>query len=268
MTFYKYDGAGNDFVIMDIRQNDPNLTTAQIERICHRRFGVGADGLITLGNAAQPYDFEMRYYNSDGKLGSMCGNGGRCIAAFAHSLGLGHIDRQSGLKVLDFIGFDGPHHAEIMVWHLTEHFGLVKLQMRDIKTDSVSRCLDGWFLDTGSPHYVQRVEGLEKYDVVGEGRRLRNMLDIFPEGTNVDFIEDLADGRLFVRTYERGVEDETYACGTGVTACAIVSGNNNIVTRGGDFKVTFDPTGSEYRNVQLIGPVSFNFKGELDNFES
>ena len=125
----------------------------------------------------------------------------------------------------------------------------------------VRRCLDGWFLDTGSPHYVQRVVDLKHYDVVDEGRRLRHRTDLFPEGANIDFIEDLPDGRLAVRTYERGVEDETWACGTGVTACAIVSGNHRLVTRGGDFRVDFEDTGMVYGNVWLTGPVSLNFTG-------
>ena len=264
LDFFKYDGAGNDFVLIDIRERDPQLTQEQIARICHRRFGVGADGLMTLGKGEQEMDFVMRYYNSDGKEGSMCGNGGRCIAAFAASLGLGHIDPETGHRVLNFTGFDGPHRAEILMWHDDSNIGLVKLGMRDVECSSVRRCLDGWFLDTGSPHYVQRVSDLEHFDVFGEGRRLRNRTDVFPEGTNVDFIEDMPDGRLFVRTYERGVEDETWACGTGVTACALVSGNKRLVTRGGDFKVDFHPTGQIYENITLTGPVSFNFSGSYN----
>ena len=262
MKFYKYDGAGNDFVLVDIRENDPQLTEEQIARICHRRFGVGADGLMTLGNS-EDYDFEMRYYNSDGRLGSMCGNGGRCIAAFAYRLGLGRKDPETGRWSCRFVGYDGEHGAELLLWDSQENVGLVRLGMRDVQCSEVRRCLDGWFLDTGSPHYVQRVSGLEEFDVTGEGRRLRMMREVFPEGTNVDFIEDLPDGRLMVRTYERGVEEETWACGTGVTACAIVSGNGKIKTLGGDFKVTFDATGEAYRNVMLTGPVSLNFEGEL-----
>lgn len=256
MHFYKFDGAGNDFVLIDMRGTDLQLSTETIANICHRRFGVGADGLMTLSKGPETFDFEMRYYNNDGRLGSMCGNGGRCIVAFAHLLGIqpdGHYR---------FLGYDGPHEADILLWDKESRGGLVRLGMREVSRVDVRRCLDGWFLDTGSPHYVQRVENLNEFDVVREGRRLRNNLDEFPQGTNVDFIEDLPDGTLFVRTYERGVEDETWACGTGVTACAIVSGNGRVKTRGGDFKVTFDATETAYTNVQLTGPVSLNFQGE------
>lgn len=262
IAFYKFDGAGNDFVLVDIREQNPGLNKEDIERICHRRFGVGADGLMTLGRPEnESCDFVMTYYNSDGRKASMCGNGGRCIAAFAHVLGVG--SNENGKSGYDFMAFDGMHHAEILMWDKESNMGLVKLGMREVSCDEVHRCLDGWFLDTGSPHYVVRVEDLEHYDVVGEGRRLRNMEKLFPEGTNVDFIEDRPDGRLFVRTYERGVEDETWACGTGVTASAIVSGNGRIVTLGGDFKVEFKATGDAYRDVFLTGPVSLNFKGTM-----
>ena len=254
MKFYKFDGAGNDFVVIDNRDGRFKATEEEVARICHRRFGVGSDGLMTLERSElECFAFEMKYYNSDGRLGSMCGNGGRCISAFAYMLGLG--------KELHFKGYDGPHDAEIVTWDEEQKVGIVKLGMRSVSTKEVKRCMDGWFLDTGSPHYVQRVNDLEHFDVVGEGRRIRNIVEEFPQGTNVNFIEDLPDGRLFVRTYERGVEDETWACGTGVTACAIVTGNHSIVTRGGDFKVTFDATGDTYENVNLIGPVALNFTG-------
>lgn len=263
IQFYKYDGAGNDFVIVDQRNEKVDLSEAQIARLCHRRFGVGADGLMELLPAQDGYDFVMRYYNSDGRLGSMCGNGGRCITAFAHRLGLGHRDEQTGNQVFNFLGFDGPHHAEVLMWREEEGIGLVRLGMRDVACDDVCRCEEGWKLDTGSPHFVLRVSDLQHYDVVGEGRRWRNRTDLFPEGTNVDFIEDLPDGTLMVRTYERGVEDETWACGTGVTACAIVSGNHRLTTQGGSFRVDFEATGKAYTQVQLTGPVSYNFCGEM-----
>ena len=264
MKFHKFDGAGNDFILVDIRDNDPRLTEQQIARICHRRFGVGGDGLMTLGRK-EGFDFEMRYYNSDGRLGSMCGNGGRCITAFAYLLGIEPTD-----GVFRFVGYDGPHDAQMLLWDKQQQMGLVRLGMRDIETTEIRRIVDeeqglnGYFLDTGSPHFVQRVSDLEHYDVFGQGRRMRHLLDYFPEGTNVDFIEDLPDGSLFVRTYERGVEDETWACGTGVTACAIVSGNQRLKAKGGDFKVTFNATGKAYTNVQLTGPVVLNFTGEID----
>ena len=253
MEFYKFDGAGNDFVVVDNREGKYLLTTEEIARICHRRVGVGADGLMTLETAPSGYDFEMRYYNSDGRLGSMCGNGGRCISAFANMLGLG--------SKLHFLGYDGPHDAEIISWDKEQGKGIVRLGMRNVDVATVHKVADGWFLDTGSPHYVQRVKDLGHYDVVGEGSRLRNRIDLFPNGTNVDFIEDLPEGKLAVRTYERGVEDETWACGTGVTACAIVTGNHNIVARGGNFQVDFDKTDAAYENVCLTGPVSLNFIG-------
>ena len=254
MEFYKFDGAGNDFVVIDNREGRYALTEEQIARLCHRRFGVGADGLMTLESTAlDGYAFEMKYYNSDGRLGSMCGNGGRCIAMFAHLLGMG--------DKLRFMAYDGPHEASIQLWDSERRIGIVSLGMRGVAVDEVRRMEDGWFLDTGSPHYVLRVDDLEHYDVVGEGRRLRYRSDLFPQGANIDFIEDLPDGRLFVRTYERGVEDETWACGTGVTACAIVTGNHRLVTRGGDFRVDFEATGTAYEQVRLVGPVSLNFTG-------
>lgn len=258
--FWKYDGAGNDFILLDLRNQELQLTVSQIAQMCHRRFGIGADGLMTLSNTSvvdndgRSYDFEMKYYNSDGRLGSMCGNGGRCITAFAYNLGM--FDNNTR-----FLGYDGPHGAEILVWDASQNVGIVQLGMKNVLCGDIRRCLDGWFLDTGSPHYVQRVQNLESFDVYGEGKRLRHDAE-FPEGTNVDFIEDLPDGRLMVRTYERGVEDETWACGTGVTACAIVSGNRNLVTKGGDFKVSFEATETGYSHVKLTGPVAFNFEGD------
>lgn len=253
IEFYKFDGAGNDFVVVDNREAALDLSVDEVAKICHRRFGVGADGLMTLDYAAD-CDFEMRYYNSDGRLGSMCGNGGRCIAMFAHLLGMG--------KSLNFRAFDGMHKADILSWDEAAHVGIVRLGMRSVAASEVRRLEDGWYLDTGSPHYVVRVGDLEHYDVVGEGRRLRYSKDLFPEGANIDFIEDLPDGRLAVRTYERGVEDETWACGTGVTACAIVSGNHRLVARGGDFRVDFDADGKVYNNIYLTGPVALNFTGK------
>lgn len=262
ITFSKYDGAGNDFVVIDNRNIAVTLSAEQIALLCHRRRGVGADGLLLLCKAEGDYDFAMRYYNSDGYPADMCGNGGRCIAAFAHRLGLGTM--VEGRPRLRFVADDGPHLAEVVMWDKESRLGIVSLGMREVEAAGVVRCMEGWLLNTGVPHYVQRVEDLEHYDVVGEGRRLRHMPELGPGGANVNFVEDLPDGRLMVRTYERGVEDETWACGTGVTACAIVTGNRLLRTRGGDFKVDFTPTGKAFTDVRLIGPVSLNFEGEME----
>lgn len=265
MEFYKFDGAGNDFIIVDVRQTDWQPTASQVAALCHRRLGIGADGLMTL--ALPPVDmpdchFSMRYYNSDGSHAAMCGNGGRCIALFAYLLGLAPA---AATPHLSFVADDGRHEADILLWDADTQVGMVRLAMRDVERASVCRCMDGWLLDTGVPHYVQRVADLAHYDVTTEGRRLRFATELGPQGANIDFIEDRADGRLMIRTYERGVEGETWACGTGVTAAAIVSGNGRVSTQGGDFDVAFEVGDDAYRNVMLTGPVSLNFKGEVVN---
>lgn len=263
MFFYKFDGAGNDFVLVDVRQSEWQPTSDRVAQLCHRRLGVGADGLMTLGNPpadAPDCQFSMTYFNSDGSRAAMCGNGGRCIALFAYLLGLASQDNPPHLR---FVSDDGVHEADILLWDASAQVGMVRLAMRDVVRSEVQRCGEGWLLNTGVPHYVQRVSGLDGYDVVREGRRLRHSPDLGPEGANVNFIEDGADGRLRIRTYERGVEDETWACGTGVTAAAIVSGNGRVSSRGGDFSVEFSVEADRYANVCLTGPVSFNFKGEI-----
>ena len=261
MDFYKFDGAGNDFVIVDIRQCDPELTPEAIAHICHRRRGVGADGLMTLSDA-EGYDFAMRYYNSDGLPADMCGNGGRCIALFAHLMGLGR--RVGETMCLRFMADDGAHEAVILQWDADSRQGTVRLGMRDVSRALMRQVLAGHWLNTGVPHYVQQVNDLDHYDVVGEGRRLRHHPDLGAEGANINFVETMADGSLHVRTYERGVEDETWACGTGVTACALVTGIHRLSTRGGDFEVTFDTTPDTYTDICLTGPVSYNFKGIIN----
>ena len=270
--FHKFDGAGNDFVIVDARKGSNNneidarsdiseLSTEVIARICHRRFGVGADGLMLLADAPEGYDFAMRYFNSDGGPADMCGNGGRCIALFAHLLGIG---RKVGEEVrLRFLADDGPHTAAILRWDRETHKGWVQLSMRDVPKAGLRSLMQGHLLNTGVPHYVQQVEHLDQYDVVGEGRRLRHHPDMGPEGANIDFVELAPDGILNVRTYERGVEDETWACGTGVTACALVTGCRRLRTRGGYFEVSFRTTPTAYTDICLTGPVSYNFKGTI-----
>lgn len=249
--FYKFDGAGNDFVVVDNRNHTFVDTPEVVARMCHRRFGIGADGLMTLDQSDPEVDFVMTYYNSDGLPATMCGNGGRCIAAFALMLGLGNH--------LRFRACDGMHEAHILAWD--GQSGTVRLGMREVPTSEVHRIEQGWLIDTGSPHLVVSVADLEHYDVFSEGRKLRYNKQIAPKGVNVDFVEEMPDGRLAVRTYERGVEDETWACGTGVTACALVTGRHYLCTRGGDFEVQFNATDAAFADVWLTGPVAYNFKG-------
>lgn len=218
MDLYKYQGAGNDFLIADNRDGAIALTAQQVAKLCDRRYGIGADGLMLL-ESSEDYDFRMVYYNSDGSGGMMCGNGGRCIVAFA-------ADR--GLKHFDFDAADGFHTAQI----LEDRSGvkIVRLKMKDVhgyeqyeSLTGVNVQSDGYFLDTGTRHYVRFVSGLEEYDVVAEGRDIRyNAKDLQPVGANVNFVEPY-DGGVKVRTYEKGVEDETFACGTGIVASCLAS---------------------------------------------
>jgi len=262
IAFSKYDGAGNDFVVIDNRRGDVALDAARIAHICHRRKGVGADGLMLLGPGVGGYDFAMKYFNADGYAADMCGNGGRCIAAFAFGLGIGTGEGDS--KRVHFTADDGPHEAWLVEWDAEQRCGTVTIGMRDVERAGVRRCMKGWLLNTGVPHYVERVQDLARFDVVGEGRRIRHLPQLGPAGANVNFVEETTDGRLMVRTYERGVEDETWACGTGVTACALVTGMRHLRTRGGDFEVDFCSSDSAYTDVRLTGPVSLNFEGTIE----
>ena len=233
MTFYKYQGAGNDFLIADnrngaIREKDGVLyvkypegreETFRIEELCDRRYGVGADGLMLLDSAPEGYDFKMTYFNSDGSGGMMCGNGGRCIVAFA---------ADCGIKNFEFIAADGPHSAQILDSDAKSK--TIRLKMKavaeyaeyDVLTGP-SAPSKGLFLDTGTRHYVRFVQNLKEYDIVGEGRDIRwNAEELKPIGANVNFVEPL-DAVINVRTYEKGVEDETFACGTGIVASCIAS---------------------------------------------
>lgn len=256
LKFYKYQGTGNDFILLDNRDNNISLTTEQVNFLCNRRFGVGADGLILL-ELEPGVDFKMVYYNSDGNLSSMCGNGGRCIVAFASLLGL------IGSKT-KFMAVDGLHEAVV------QEDGTVGLKMKDV--NHVEEGEDYFYLDTGSPHYVKVVEGIEAYDVFNEGRTIRYNNRFEAEGTNVNFIEKKEKG-LFVRTYERGVEAETLSCGTGVTAAALVaaingmaSGKNNcsIQTPGGWLEVSFEKVlDKHFYNIWLKGPATLVFSGAI-----
>ena len=218
MRFYKYQGAGNDFLIADNRDGSVQLNTAQIAALCDRRYGVGADGLMLLESSAE-YDFRMVYYNSDGSGGMMCGNGGRCMVAFAADRGITHFD---------FDAADGFHTAEIL--SVEGPCKTVRLKMKDVQEymqyDNLTgpaAASDGCFLDTGTRHYVRFVTDLESYDIVNEGRDIRyNAVELQPVGANVNYVEPFEAG-VKVRTYEKGVEDETFACGTGIVASCVAS---------------------------------------------
>ncbi|WP_129021756.1 diaminopimelate epimerase [Edaphocola flava] len=252
--FYKYQGAGNDFVILDNRKQSYSLSTEQINFLCNRRFGIGADGLMLL-EAAEGYDFRMVYYNADGHESTMCGNGGRCIAAFAQHIGVAGADQS-------FIAIDGPHKAII------KEGGIVSLQMQDI--DDIEFSDNVAIMNTGSPHYVSFDNDIDSLDIFTEGRNIRNGERFQPKGINVNFVERTAEG-LRIRTYERGVEDETLACGTGVTAAAIASVGDAtghfeipVAARGGDLSVQFDKSGAqEVHNVWLTGPAQAVFEGQI-----
>jgi diaminopimelate epimerase len=257
IPFYKYQGTGNDFVMIDNRQQFFPVNNIQlIEKICDRRFGVGADGLILLENDAET-NFKMVYYNSDGNQSSMCGNGGRCIIAFAKMLGI--INNQA-----TFIAIDGLHYATIL------DNGTVSLQMSDVDELKISE--DYVFLNTGSPHHVMLVEDLEDYDVVDIGSTIRYSGLYGNEGSNVNFVTQIAQNHFAIRTYERGVEDETLSCGTGATAVAIamnVTGKTNsseisLDVQGGKLKVSFEKKGNQYINVFLEGKAEFVFEGEIE----
>jgi diaminopimelate epimerase len=255
MDFFKYQGTGNDFVLIDDRDRRfPVSDQALVEQLCHRRFGIGADGLILLQTDAN-YDFRMVYFNADGAEGSMCGNGGRCIVRFAHDLGI--FERETR-----FLAVDGEHRAVVTDDRVSLKMSPVAgLENRDGFT----------FLNTGSPHVVQFVDDLESLDVVAEGRLIRYSDAFKPGGTNVNYAQVLDDKTLFVRTYERGVEDETYSCGTGVTAVALVAhqqlgmtGPIAIKTIGGNLSVTFNRQGDErFDNIHLIGPAKRVFVGNI-----
>lgn len=260
ITFYKYQGAGNDFVIIDDREGTFDRSNSElIAKICERRFGVGADGLMLLGKK-EGFDFEMVYFNSDGKEGSMCGNGGRCIVAFAKDMGV------VGDKCY-FIAVDGPHEAEVITEGSSEW---VSLKMIDVPV--IEKGVGFVFMDTGSPHYVTfNSNNLDKMNLVEQAREIRYNGRFSAEGTNVNFI-DVQDEVLKIRTYERGVEDETLACGTGVTAAVLTAHvTGNIVgdsfavkAKGGDLKVLFEKVGDGYENIWLQGPAEYVFKGVIN----
>jgi diaminopimelate epimerase len=256
--FFKYQGTGNDFILADNRQGQYSaLTTLQIEKMCNRRFGIGADGLMLLNNK-DGYDFEMKYFNADGKEGSMCGNGGRCMTKFAYHMGI-HRD------IYRFLASDGPHEAEI------DTDNIVSLKMKDVK--SIRKFHNDYIIDTGSPHYIKLVSNVMDVDVFKKGYEIRHSKEFEEEGINVNFVEQETEAdKITVRTFERGVEDETYSCGTGVTAAALVCYHNEngfndveVKTLGGSLSVEFDKTGdNHFENIWLCGPAEKVYEGTVE----
>lgn len=257
LKFSKYQGTGNDFILIDNRQGlFPKSDTKLIATLCDRRFGIGADGLLLLEDDLKT-DFRMVYYNSDGNESSMCGNGGRCIVAFAKRLQL--FDHSA----TSFIAVDGLHHATLL------EDGIVSLQMKDVDAVTI---VDGYvFLNTGSPHHVMMVESLETFDVKKEGAQIRYSDLYGAAGSNVNFVKQLSENHFALRTYERGVEDETLSCGTGATATAIamyatgrtISKQVRLEVEGGQLEVSFENKNTDYTAVLLQGPATFVYEGEI-----
>lgn len=257
IQFAKYQGTGNDFVIIDNRDKKyDGLTKEQVALLCDRRFGIGADGLMLL-NAHPDYDFEMKYYNSDGRESSMCGNGGRCLTKFANDIGVIKSDYK-------FIAVDGKHEASINL------DGTVALRMNDVNDVQYNR--GNYILNTGSPHFVTLINDVMHVDVFKKGREIRYSDEFKDQGINVNFVEQTEEpDKIIVRTYERGVEHETYSCGTGVTASALVCSHNDngfnrveVQTKGGELSVEFDKIGDQYQNVWLNGPAVKVFEGTIE----
>lgn len=254
ITFYKYQGTGNDFIIIDNRNSIYQPTTELSKRLCDRKFGIGADGLICL-QPSEKYDFEMLYFNSDGNESTMCGNGGRCLTAFAKKIGV--IENKAFFNAID-----GEHEAII------QPNGWVELKMQDVKNISIQN--ECYILNTGSPHFIRFVEKMTEVDVNRSGAAIRYSEPFKQEGINVNFVEE-AEQTIKVATYERGVEGETLSCGTGVTAAAIAFNLKNntaseifVETKGGNLSVKMEKVGEAFRNVWLCGPATFVFKGEVE----
>jgi diaminopimelate epimerase len=256
IEFYKYHGTGNDFVMIDNRNNDFQKSKNVIEQLCDRRFGIGADGLILLENDTDT-DFRMVYYNSDGNQSSMCGNGGRCLVAFAKKLQL--IENTT-----TFIATDGLHHATI------DENQLISLQMKDVATIKIDE--NYMFLDSGSPHHITMVDDLKALNIKDLGAKIRYSELYGAVGSNVNFVHQIAENEFAIRTYERGVEDETLSCGTGATAVAIAMNANKktnansitIQVEGGTLEVSFIENNGKYSSVFLKGPATFVFKGTIE----
>jgi len=258
LNFSKYQGTGNDFIMIDNRSGlYDSLTVQQIQHLCDRKFGIGADGLIKLNNHSE-CDFEVDYYNADGSK-SFCGNGARCSVRFAADLGM-------DVSHTTFLAIDGVHQA----WKKGE---LIELEMLDV--NSVSMDGEAFVIHTGSPHFIQFVSQIDAFDVVEFGKSIRYNETYKKEGINVNVIQPIDAHSFEIKTYERGVEDETRSCGTGVTAAALayavaknLEGSQLISakTQGGECKVSFERTGDSFTSVRLIGPAKFVYKGEVNEY--
>lgn len=251
--FEKYQATGNDFIMVDNREGFfPKQDQAYIAQLCHRQFGIGADGLILIEEAEEA-DFSMVYFNADGAPGSFCGNGSRAATRFAESLGL--VTENGSL-----LAFDGLHFAQI-------DSNVIRMSMANVQNGSP--VLAGTFIDTGSPHYVEFKDGIASIDVFTEGRNIRSHEQFSPGGCNVNFVERKAPNKIAVRTFERGVENETLSCGTGVTASAMIAAEKNgshsikVETPGGELSIDFVKTENGYENVFLTGPAIRVYGGEI-----
>lgn len=257
ITFHKYQATGNDFIMIDNRKgNFPKEDMSLIEKLCDRKFGIGSDGLILIEHHNE-VDFNMVFYNPDGSQ-SLCGNGSRCAVNFAKAIGMINNNNTS------FMAYDGLHSATIKD-------DLVELSMNNVQ--NVSQLEDDIFVDTGSPHFVRFVEDVHDVDIIPEGSNIRYSDAYQPVGTNVNFVQQLGDRRIFVRTYERGVENETLSCGTGVTSAAIAAstiGRLNspikVITKGGELSVNYrQMEDGSFENITLCGPAKLAFEGSVEN---
>lgn len=265
ISFVKMSGAGNDFIVIDKTQNpEIALTNIVISRLCNRRNGIGADGIIVISDH-EKFDFSMDYFNADGSTGTLCGNGARCAIKFARDTGKARSSNVS------FLSNEIRYTGELL------DNGLIKFNLKppvnikeNISLEVADLGISASFIHTGSPHVVIVLDDIDGVSVIETGREIRYSESFAPNGTNVNFIK-IIDKKIFIRTYERGVEDETYACGTGAVAAAIIGNIKfgikspvTLQTKGGDeLVVNFFADGSDYKNVSLTGPVKEVFKGEI-----
>lgn len=265
LSFTKMNGAGNDFVLLDNRSGSLQLSRDQIARICDRHRGVGADGLLIVESPTNGSEFRMRYYNSDGGEAEMCGNGARCFTRFALKLGSGAsgetaFETEAGVIQAKTIG----SQVELQMSEPHSFAAAVDLEVN-------GRSLSVYSVNTGVPHAVVLVDNLETVDIKNDGSAIRHHSHFAPKGTNVNFVQIESPSRIRIRTYERGVEDETLACGTGVVACSLIHHLHDgakspveVIVRGGDtLQVGFQPSAGKFQHVTLLGPADFTFQGTI-----